>query len=190
MGPALLLPEVSGAIARQTGRPELALRAVSLIQSLSNMRLVVIDAELSGLAARLAANLRLRGADAVYISLARRMGIPLVAWVTNSCNEAEGWLRSPARRSYCQRRLRAPVRLAFLGVPASLQPPGRGQPTWISMPKRRAVCARTAAASGVGGPPGGGSSGSGAGRAMARTNSSKSRPVVTVSQRAAAEATL
>lgn len=78
--PALLLPEVAGAIARRSGRPELATRAVSLLQRLPTMRLVPIEAELSQLAARFAADQALRGADAVYVSLAYRLGVPLVTW--------------------------------------------------------------------------------------------------------------
>lgn len=78
--PALLLAEVAGAIARRTGRPELALQALSLLQRLPNMRLVPIEAELAQLAGRFAADLGLRGADAVYVSLAHRLGVPLVTW--------------------------------------------------------------------------------------------------------------
>jgi predicted nucleic acid-binding protein len=80
VAPALLLPEVAGAIARRIGRPQLAARAVSLLQRLPNMRLVPIEAELSQLAARFAADQALRGADAVYVSLAYRLGVPLVTW--------------------------------------------------------------------------------------------------------------
>lgn len=80
--PALLLPEVAGAIARRSGRPELATRALSLLQRLPNVRLVPIEVELSQLAGRFAADQALRGADAVYVSLAYRLGIPLVTWDT------------------------------------------------------------------------------------------------------------
>jgi len=78
--PALLLPEVAGAIARRIGRPQLAMQALSLLQRLPNMRLVPIEAELAQLAGRFAADLGLRGADAVYVSLAHRLGVPLVTW--------------------------------------------------------------------------------------------------------------
>lgn len=78
--PAILLPEVAGAIARRTGRPELAMRALSLLQRLPNMRFVSIEAELAERAGRWAAELGLRGADAPYVSLAHRLGIPLVTW--------------------------------------------------------------------------------------------------------------
>ena len=78
--PALLLPEVSAAIARRTGRRDLALRAVTLLLRLPNARFSVIDAELAQSSAELAADLRLRGADSLYASMADRLGVPLVTW--------------------------------------------------------------------------------------------------------------
>ena len=78
--PALLLPEVSAAIARRTHRSDLALRAVSLLQRLPNARFTIIDAELARSAAELAAELRLRGADSIYVSMAQTLGVPIVTW--------------------------------------------------------------------------------------------------------------
>ena len=78
--PLLVLAEVAGAVARRTGLSELGAQAVSLMQHLPNARLVAIDEELAQLGARIAAELRLRGADALYLALARRLGIPLVTW--------------------------------------------------------------------------------------------------------------
>jgi len=56
------------------------MQALSLLQRLPNMRLVPIEADLAQLAGRFAADLGLRGADAVYVSLADRLGVPLVTW--------------------------------------------------------------------------------------------------------------
>lgn len=78
--PALLLAEVAGAIARRTDRSELAVQALSLLERLPGIRLVPIEMELAQLAGRLAAELGLRGADATYVSLAHRLGVPLVTW--------------------------------------------------------------------------------------------------------------
>jgi predicted nucleic acid-binding protein len=78
--PAVLLPEVGGALARQTGRPELAIRALSLLQRLPNLRIAFIEAELALASGELAAQLRMRGADALYVALAERLGVPLVTW--------------------------------------------------------------------------------------------------------------
>jgi len=78
--PSLLLPEVAGAIARRSGRTDLALRAASLLERLPNLRLVRLDAALARLAGQLAAELRLPEADASYVALAQRLGVPLVSW--------------------------------------------------------------------------------------------------------------
>lgn len=78
--PALLLAEVAGAIARRTGDTELGDKAVAHILSTPNLRLVYTDRELSLLAARLATQHLLRGADALYVAVAYRLEIPLVSW--------------------------------------------------------------------------------------------------------------
>jgi len=80
VAPAILLAEVAGAIARRAGETELAHRAVAHILSTPNLRLVTTDRELGTLAARLAAQQRLRGADAMYVAVAYRLQIPLVSW--------------------------------------------------------------------------------------------------------------
>lgn len=80
VSPALLLPELAGAIARRTGSSDMATRAVELIQEYSLARLVTIDALVAAVAARLAGELRLRGADAVYLAVAYQLGIPLITW--------------------------------------------------------------------------------------------------------------
>ncbi len=76
LSPALLLPEVGGAITRRT-TPELGEQAVQTIQNLPGIRLVAMDASLIFEAARLAADLGLRGADATYVAVASRLGLPL-----------------------------------------------------------------------------------------------------------------
>ena len=45
---------------------------------IGGVRLVAVDRQLADGAARLAARLRLRGADAVYVALAERLDLPLV----------------------------------------------------------------------------------------------------------------
>ncbi len=78
--PALLLAEVAGAVSRHTGRPELAARAIDLLEQLPNSRLVTVDPQLDRLAARLAGQLRLRGGDALYVALAQKLGFSLITW--------------------------------------------------------------------------------------------------------------
>ena len=78
--PALLLAEVAGAISRRTGHPELATRAVDLLEQVPSGRLVPVDAQLARLAAELAGQHRLRGGDALYVALAQILGFSLVTW--------------------------------------------------------------------------------------------------------------
>lgn len=78
--PALLLAEVAGAIARRTGDPDLGHRALDHILSTPELRLVYTDSDLGMLAARLAADQRLRGSDALYVAVAYHLRIPLVSW--------------------------------------------------------------------------------------------------------------
>lgn len=78
IAPVLVLAEVAGAISRRTNRPNLARQAVEVLQALPNLRLVSIEPALAGLAAALAAEHALRGADAVYVATASQLGLPLV----------------------------------------------------------------------------------------------------------------
>jgi predicted nucleic acid-binding protein len=80
VAPALLVPEVAAAIARRSGRPALGHRAVAALLRVPNLRLVVLDAELTERAGRIAADSKLRGADAVYVAVAKRLAVPLVTW--------------------------------------------------------------------------------------------------------------
>ncbi len=90
VAPALLLAEVGGAIARRTGDADLGHQAVKHILSTPNLRLVYTDSELGMLAADLAAVQRLRGADAMYVAVARRLNIPLVSWDQEQVTRAAG----------------------------------------------------------------------------------------------------
>jgi predicted nucleic acid-binding protein len=80
VAPVLLLAEIAGALARQTGRPELSQRTIERLLSVPNLRLVSIDDKLGIAAARVAADQRLRGADATYMAVAATLGVPLVSW--------------------------------------------------------------------------------------------------------------
>jgi predicted nucleic acid-binding protein len=80
IAPALLLPEVAGAVARRTGEPRLARRAVDAVMRVPGLRLVPVDDVLARMAARLAGRLRVRGADAIYIAAAAVLRLPLVTW--------------------------------------------------------------------------------------------------------------
>ncbi len=80
IAPALLLLEVAGAVARRTGEPRLARRAVDAVLRVPGLRLVPVDDVLARMAARLAGRLRVRGADAIYIAAAAALRLPLVTW--------------------------------------------------------------------------------------------------------------
>jgi len=80
VAPTILLPEVAGALARRTGLASAARRAVTQLLRVPVLRLVTVDHLLAREAATLGARLRLRGADAVYVAVARRLRLPLVTW--------------------------------------------------------------------------------------------------------------
>ena len=69
----VLLPEVAGAVARRTGDPRLARRAVDAVLRLPALRLVQVD---DSRARRPGSP----GADAVYIAAAAGLRLPLVTW--------------------------------------------------------------------------------------------------------------
>ena len=77
--PTLFLPELAGAVARQT-RPRRARQALAIVQRLARIRFAPLRPGLARRAARLAADLRLAGGDAVYLAVAERVGFTLVSW--------------------------------------------------------------------------------------------------------------
>lgn len=78
--PSLLVPEVVGAIARRTGNRALARSVLQGLLDFSALELLPLDPEMAVTAARLAADLRLRGADACYVAVAQALDLPLVTW--------------------------------------------------------------------------------------------------------------
>jgi predicted nucleic acid-binding protein len=90
--PTIALAEIAGAIARHTGSSDLGRRAMERILQLSGLRLITLDASLGADAGRLAANHRLRGADAVYVSVAHVMNLPLVSWDREVQSRARGYI--------------------------------------------------------------------------------------------------
>ena len=78
LAPSLVLTEVAGAISRRTNSPRLGQEALKTLVNLPGLRLVEMDAPFIRLAARLAAELGLRGADSTYVAVAAHLEIPLV----------------------------------------------------------------------------------------------------------------
>ena len=76
--PTLSLVEVAAAIARRTGNDTLAGDVASALLGMPGLVLHPLDLEGSADAAALAARLKLRGADAVYVATALRHGSTLV----------------------------------------------------------------------------------------------------------------
>lgn len=79
MEPTLLVPELSAALARAGTDPAAAAALVARTTRMPGLQFVVLDAAEADRAARLAAELRLRGADAVYLAVALRYGAALVS---------------------------------------------------------------------------------------------------------------
>ena len=78
--PRLVLAEVAGAIARRTGDLVVAHAAVQHLTTLPELSLLIVTNSMTDAAASLAADLRLRGADALYVAAAAELGDPLVTW--------------------------------------------------------------------------------------------------------------
>src|SRR5262245_43156447 len=78
--PTLLLVEIAGALARRSGRPETALKLVARLQATAALRLHPFDETRRDEYVRLAAALRMRAPDVLYVALARDLGVPLVSW--------------------------------------------------------------------------------------------------------------
>lgn len=76
--PVLVLPEISAALSRGQGKPELGKAFVQELKGFPNTTFVDVDETVADLAVEIAANNRLRGSDAVYAAVALRFGTELV----------------------------------------------------------------------------------------------------------------
>jgi predicted nucleic acid-binding protein len=77
--PTLLLPEIASAMARASDDSAGALEYANATAALPHLTLVAVSSTMARQAAELAATHRLRGADAVYLAVARRYGTTLVS---------------------------------------------------------------------------------------------------------------
>ncbi len=77
--PLLILPEIAAAVSRTRRDPVRARVFVDIVRSLPNIMLMPLDQALADEAAELAADRALRGADAVYVAIARRYNCVLVS---------------------------------------------------------------------------------------------------------------
>ena len=76
--PILVLPEISAALSRGRGKPELGLAFVQELRNFPNTTFVNVDNGIAILAVETAANHRLRCSDAVYAAVALRFGTELI----------------------------------------------------------------------------------------------------------------
>ena len=77
--PTLLVPEIASAVARASDDIVGAMQYANATAALSHVMIVPLTPALARLASELAATHRLRGADAVYLAVARRYGTTLVS---------------------------------------------------------------------------------------------------------------
>lgn len=92
VAPAIALAEVSGAIARRTGDTELGYRIVQQIRQLPTLQLISVDVGLGQLAAQIASERQLRGADAVYVAVAHQLQLSLVTWDQEQMDRVQGFV--------------------------------------------------------------------------------------------------
>jgi predicted nucleic acid-binding protein len=78
--PTLLLAEVAAAVARNKNDAAQGMTVAQAVRGLPGQVWVPLDDSLTQEAVRLAAELRLRGADAVYAAVVKRYGTTLVTW--------------------------------------------------------------------------------------------------------------
>ena len=88
--PSLLVPEIASAVARASDDTIGALQYAKATAALPNLTLVSLTPVMAGRAAELAATHRLRGADAVYLAVARRYATTLVSRDNEQLKRAPG----------------------------------------------------------------------------------------------------
>ncbi|MBK6768303.1 MAG: type II toxin-antitoxin system VapC family toxin [Ardenticatenales bacterium] len=77
--PAIILPEMAAALARQEADPLDIVQQLGAVGDWPGANLVPVDEPLAKLSARLAADQRLRGCDAIYVALAHMVGADLIS---------------------------------------------------------------------------------------------------------------
>jgi predicted nucleic acid-binding protein len=78
VAPAILLSEVAAAISRGVGDVALAHRIVGRLKDAGVIELIPVSLALAEQAAKIAADYRIRGCDAIYVTIAEQLGESLV----------------------------------------------------------------------------------------------------------------
>ena len=102
--PLLVWAEIAGAVARRTGDSDRGMKVAELIAAKVWVRGVPLDISLAGEAMRLAAKLRLRGADAVYVALAVTHRMPLITLDAEMLERARGVAEAFTPEQWLQKR--------------------------------------------------------------------------------------
>lgn len=78
IAPAILLTEVAAAISRRLEQPDTALHTANTLEQLPSAAFIAMDSTLMKEATNIAARLGIRGADAIYVAVAKQLDIPLL----------------------------------------------------------------------------------------------------------------
>jgi len=78
VAPVIVLAEVAAALGRGLGDPALARRSMDLLRTEHFVKPFPVTEAMAQRAGSLAAEHRIRGCDAIYVALARQLGMPLV----------------------------------------------------------------------------------------------------------------
>jgi predicted nucleic acid-binding protein len=89
IAPAIALAELSGSIARRTGNTQLGYQIAQQIQQLPTLQLISIDNELGLLAAKIASEYQLHGADSIHVAVAYQLDMPLISWDKEQLDRAK-----------------------------------------------------------------------------------------------------
>ena len=91
--------ELAAALVRQTNQPATVKQTVKgLYQGI--LKIQPVDTNLLQLALGLAADLRLKGADAIYVALAHQLGVPLVSWDKEQLQRSSGLIEAYTPGNY------------------------------------------------------------------------------------------
>ena len=88
--PYTVLVEVTAAVRRRTGSKELAARVKKDLLAIGTIRFVDLDMVSSSAASDIAADIGVRGMDAIVIQVAKELGIPLITLDTEIIEKAQG----------------------------------------------------------------------------------------------------
>lgn len=86
--PVTALAEIAGAVTRRSGQSSRGWQAAASTAAVPRLQIVEIDESLGLFAAQVAADYRLRGADALYVAVAARLGMPLVTFDNEQATRA------------------------------------------------------------------------------------------------------